>query len=50
MNQANKVQPKPEQPPISGVLKTSTQHKKVVSKEATGLHKNSGQKDHKGAR
>jgi hypothetical protein len=50
MTQTNKVQPKPEQPPISNVLKTSTQQKKAESHDATGLHKNSGQKDHKGAR
>jgi hypothetical protein len=50
MTQTNKAQPKPEQPPISNVLKTSTQQKEAVSHVATALHKNVGQKDHKGAR
>ena len=50
MKQAIKVQPKPEQPPISNVMKTSTQQKKAESHYVAGLHKNSGQKDHKGAR
>jgi hypothetical protein len=45
-----KVQQKPEQPPVLNVLKTNTQQKKTESHEVTGLHKNSGQKDHKGAR